>query len=125
MTDTSREALLASMPQLNHNNHTQDEVIALCDWANQAADMLEADAQFDTWAKNPYTLVLQKSIAEDYEPKKAQQVAVPEGYVLVPIEPTPMMLSAFHTSVNVWMKEIGEDSDIYKAMIKAAQGVKP
>lgn len=55
---------------------------------------------------------------------EAQQV-VPEGYALVPIEPTPMMLSAFHAAVNVWMKEIGEDADIYKAMLTAAQGAKP
>lgn len=33
---------------------------------------------FDTWQKNPYTLILQKSIAEDYVPKQAQQVAVLE-----------------------------------------------
>ena len=78
MTDTSREALIKEL-------RVAAELLQIGkveDWDGlaaeilQAADMMEADAQFDTWAKSPYTLVLQKSIAEDYEPKQAQQVAV-------------------------------------------------
>lgn len=50
--------------------------------SERAADMLASDVHqvndFDTWAKNPYTLALQKSITEDYEPKRSQQVAVPQ-----------------------------------------------
>ena len=74
MTDTSREALIKAIKhELAEFAHNKVLETLLLD----SVDMLEADAQFDTWAKNPYTLALQKSIAEDYEPKQAQQVAVP------------------------------------------------
>jgi hypothetical protein len=45
---------------------------------------------------------------------------VPAGYVLVPVEPTPEMLTALMDAFNVWMKEIGDDADIYTAILAAA-----
>lgn len=42
------------------------------------------------------------------------------GYVLVPVEPTPEMVTAMIAAMNVWIKDIGEDADIYAAMIAAA-----
>lgn len=87
MTDTSREALIKDLRSIDSRHLKMDGEIPLemLDFyiaatlgLHNAANMLEADAQFDTWAKNPYTLALQKSISENYEPKQAQQVAVPE-----------------------------------------------
>jgi len=45
------------------------------------ASQQEVAQDFDAWQNNPYTKVLQKSIAEDYVPKsdKAQEVAAPVG----------------------------------------------
>ena len=37
--------------------------------APQPAQVQQKPEDFDAWAKNPYTLVLQKSIAEDYVPR--------------------------------------------------------
>ena len=74
----------------------------------QAADMLEADAQglinFDTWQKNPYTVAMHKSIAEDYVPKQAQQVAVPPGYALVPTEALLDIKSRVNTLATLSLK---------------------
>lgn len=40
---------------------------------------------------------------------------------IAPLEPTAEMLSAFHSAIRDWMDEIGEDADVYKAMIKATK----
>jgi len=47
--------------------------------AMRLASQQEVAQDFDAWQNNPYTKVLQKSIAEDYVPKsdKAQEVAAP------------------------------------------------
>ena len=47
---------------------------------------------------------------------EAQQVAVPTGWALVPIEPTPAILDAMSSS--------GWKTACYKAMLAAAQGTK-
>ncbi len=48
------------------------------------------------------------------------------GWQRVPVEPTPEMVNAFHDSMNKWIHEIGEDGDVYKAMLAAApKGEKP
>ena len=52
---------------------------------------------------------------------QATTPAVPDGYVLVPIEPTPLMLDALQHS----LERIDSDRQIYQAMVKAAQGEKP
>ena len=39
---------------------------------------------------------------------------------LVPVEPTQEMLQAFHVALSVWIREIGEDEDVWKAMLAAA-----
>ena len=51
--------------------------------------------------------------------KLAEVVIIPEGYVLVPVEPTEKMLDAFWNVVQVGNE--ARPSDIYKAMIQAAQ----
>ena len=53
----------------------------------------------------------------DFLDAKAQQVAVPTGWALVPIEPTPAILDAMSSS--------GWKTACYKAMLAAAQGAKP
>lgn len=47
-------------------------------------------------------------------------LSAPSGYVMVPVEPTPEMLAAMIAAMNVWIKDIGEDADIYAAVIAAA-----
>ena len=47
-------------------------------------------------------------------------LTAPPGYVMVPVEPTPEMVTAMIAAMNVWIKDIGEDADIYAAMIAAA-----
>ncbi len=47
-------------------------------------------------------------------------LSAPPGYVMVPVEPTPEMVTAMIAAMNVWIKDIGEDADIYAAMIAAA-----
>jgi hypothetical protein len=49
----------------------------------QAALAQQKEAQpidFDTWSAHPYTKVLERSIAEDYVPKEAQQCSTPEPW---------------------------------------------
>lgn len=57
------------------------------------------------------------SAADHNEPPA---VAVPDGYALVPIEPTPAMLCA---GQKEWLESSGSDPshDIYRAMLDAAQ----
>lgn len=45
---------------------------------------------------------------------------VEADWQLAPIEPTQEMNDAFHRAITVWLDEIGEDADVYKAMLKAA-----
>ena len=85
-----RAELIADL-RLNHE-YLPKEVILF------AADMLEADVSLIN------------------EGKKAQQVAVPDGWALVPIEPTPAILDAMSSS--------GWKTACYKAMLAAAQGAK-
>lgn len=50
------------------------------------------------------------------------QPAVPEGYQLVPVEPTAAMREAFHTSYERYEDGIGECPDSqWKAMLRAAK----
>jgi hypothetical protein len=42
---------------------------SLADHSGDSADMVAQGADFDAWMQNPYTKVLQKSIADDYVPK--------------------------------------------------------
>jgi hypothetical protein len=53
-------------------------------------------------------------------PQEPAAAVIPEGYQPVPIEPTDAMLSAFNTSINTWLKEVGDDADVYKAILAAA-----
>lgn len=46
--------------------------------------------------------------------------SVPTGWRLVPVEPMQEMLSALEDALNVWVQEIGEMSDVYRAMLEAA-----
>lgn len=48
--------------------------------------------------------------------------AVPPGYVLVPVEPTPEMLYAMHTESLTFYED--EQREAYRAMLAAAQGAK-
>ena len=73
-----------------------------------AANMLEADA---TLADD---LTIAYMAGVEAGRKQAQQVAVPAGMALVPIEPTPAILDAMSSS--------GWKTACYKAMLAAAQG---
>lgn len=97
----------------------------------EAADMLEADGK----PKNFLRLrgQLEQEWAEvralkEASKSKAQQVAVPDGYVLVPIEPTDAMCEAAWDGEGV--DYVGEHMRIHRAdlayirMLAAAQGAK-
>lgn len=54
---------------------TEAQLLAFAQ-AGIAADRAQRQAEpgdYDTWMKNPYTLVLNKSIAEDYVPRHVQE----------------------------------------------------
>ena len=113
MTDTrSREALIKALRELVSELFTVDGCIV-----SAAADMLEADARDTAWqrgfqsgvssnektAKDAVAALAVEQAAhretnrlmtEALMQAEAQQVAVPHGYVLVPIEPTPEMCEA-------------------------------
>lgn len=59
--------------------------------------------------------------------KPQTTVPVPEGYVLVPIEPTPKMVDSTWNDKLVGMSDDARNARvrIYKAMVEAAQGEKP
>ena len=78
----------------------------------QAADMLKADAR-EIEATEKQVEILSDELSKC---SKAQQVAVPTGWALVPIEPTPAILDAMSSS--------GWKTACYKAMLAAAQGTK-
>lgn len=53
-------------------------------------------------------------------PQEPAAAAIPEGWKLVPLEPTIEMILAFNKAVNAWLEEVGDDADVYKAMLAAA-----
>jgi len=119
MTDTSREALIAALRDRHLKTDTREVML-------KAADMLESDATELTRlrdlardAANAATQLQKQVLAH-----KAQQVAVPVGWALVPIEPTKEMLWAakFYDYTNPTDPTWG---GIYKVMLAAAQGDKP
>lgn len=57
-------------------------------------------------------------------PAEAQQVEVPAGWALVPIEPTPEMIAAGR-DLDVHDTAYEGYRGVYKAMLAAAQGAKP
>lgn len=42
------------------------------------------------------------------------------GYVVVPKEPTEAILAGMGNAFGLWVQEIGDDADVYRAMIEAA-----
>ena len=56
---------------------------------------------------------------EWWEQIEAYGLGLPEGYVFVPVEPTEEMINEFWNVVQVGNE--ARPSDIYKAMIQAAQ----
>ena len=97
---------------------TAAESAALRPMCIAAIEMLEADAQeIAGWkADQKENLSNQVALQGQINGLKAQQVAVPTGWALVPIEPTPAILDAMSSS--------GWKTACYKAMLAAAQGVK-
>lgn len=140
--------------------------------AHEAQRQAEPE-NFDTWSENPYTLVLHKSIAEDFVPRHEQQrqagqeavalvdngtllwniptptysvplhllkgqhwlytaplaAPVPEGYKLLPLEPTEAMIKAGGHVNSEWLNDnapIGEAryampiGGVYTAMLAAS-----
>ena len=92
---------------------TAAESAALRPMCIAAIEMLEADAR-EIEATEKQVEILSDELSKC---SKAQKVAVPTGWALVPIEPTPAILDAMSSS--------GWKTACYKAMLAAAQGVKP
>ncbi len=125
-----RAELIAKLRTYSDELEAMEEagIQAQIDFA-KAADMLEADGKaqqvthYDQQALELCPECGWKAIMPG-EPcfvcnmqTEAQQVAVPTGWALVPIEPTPAILDAMSSS--------GWKTACYKAMLAAAQGVKP
>jgi hypothetical protein len=45
---------------------------------------------------------------------------IPNGWKLVPTEPTNAMMLAFFDAARLWQDEIGENEDVYRAMLAAS-----
>jgi len=112
------------------------EVKEACDeWSNEpltvslverCANMLASDGQREQELTATYRAELDKVSQRNYDLRmQAKQVAVPKGYVLVPIEPTPeMLLAAENTEIDPeYRSGVGYFTDgleIYAAMLAAA-----
>lgn len=83
-TVSDREALIATLRD-KYKNEWGDESL------KQAADMLEADAQEIARLNVIYEKAVQGR-ADFRDALRAQQVAVPPGYALVPTEPAREMV---------------------------------
>lgn len=55
---------------------------------------------------------------------QAGAMVVPDDYALVPIEPTPEMFFAVSSAIGMWLDEVGDETDIYKAMLAASPSAK-
>jgi hypothetical protein len=131
MTDTSREALIAIL----RSKYRDTKQMLPIDYCHAAADMLEADARLeklaavgremveitttvmyeDEWPAIPMLWLECMKERDEAKAKLVQQVAVPAGYVLVPIEPTlAMMLKMPASSKSTEWKKY------YAAMLAAA-----
>ena len=88
-----------------------------------AIDMLEADALEIERMRKMYEQAHQSraNFRQAFrEARKEQQVAVPPGYALVPVEPTLEMMLKMPASSNS-----REWKEYYTAMLAAAQGANP
>ena len=77
-------------------------------------------------AVGPFSLVVTKKLTESIEALQALQsgeAVVPEGYVLVPVEPTEAMIDAFmgRAVKYGWELEVDSPRDGYKAMLSAVK----
>ena len=104
------------------------------DRAHLAMMKNEIDAGRDCANKHPFKGLIVESDWPEYEPTwKAIEArvtgaqpatSIPEGWKLVPIEPTDRMLSAGQSE---WLESAGADPcfDVYRAMLAAAPEAKP
>ena len=117
MTATSREALIKC---LRRKAEAWDYINPAAKGPNicrEAAEMLKTDAQQVAMSFESLIGTTQHRPAPP-----AQQVAVPEGYALVPLEPTPQMSAAGFCVTDAEH----DPSGVYRAMLKAApQGGTP
>ena len=137
--NTERAELIAKLRTYSDELDAMEDagIQAQIDFA-KAADMLEADGKaqqvthYDQQALELCDKCGWKAIMPG-EPcfvcnmkTEAQQVAVPAGWALVPIEPTPEMIAAGRDApVSSALEDIDADyCAVYKAMLAAAQGAK-
>ena len=126
-----RATLLDRMPQLNYNNYSNGEVEELITWANEAADMLAADAPFaPDWAN--YRQGVANGRAEALEEiarlqaelaalkAGAQQVAVPQGLVEILIEASTFIHAVHNGATPKTRYPIVDELDGFAHMLAAA-----
>ena len=124
---TEREVLIARLRvgYTLHQNDTPD-LDAADELMGLAADMLEADAQNSyarALATAPQTIAHYDPIGawnKGFEEGiKAQQVAVPQGWKLVPVSPT-LEMSVAGKGAELFAPSARSASVVYRAMIAAA-----
>lgn len=86
-------------------------------------EMFEAwwqESRPSCWVTDWYANMLQDIAWRAWQAALAAQPAVPNGYKIVPVEPTPYMLAIGQIE---WLDSAGADpsGDIYRAMIKSAK----
>ena len=113
MGETSMHAIIdAALSAPSHSEQVREVVVVA---TKEAVDYLNANSLSSIASGSTCHRRMRNALALIAAP-----AGVPEGWRLVPIEPTEQMICAFHNSVNIWMNEVGDDQDVYKAMLSAA-----
>ena len=99
------------MRQLGRRRAMRADYAAMLDATPQPAPVQQKPEDFDTWAKNPYTLVLQKSIAEDYVPRHD-----------APVERKPLTVSDAEKAFHTWnLSGASEETDAFYRLNSAGK----
>lgn len=75
-----------------------------------------------------FDLFLERLLSRATRPAQTEQqsMTAPEGWQLVPVEPTPEMREAFHEATERYEDGFGESPDSqWQAMLRAAQATRP
>jgi len=96
------------------------EELLPCPFCNSTVELISRPGNLYKFVQCPSCLVLgPKAYGDEFAVKKWNTRYIPEGYKLVPIEPTEAMKDA---TQSLYYNSQTPPKDIYKAMLEAAQG---